>query len=1381
LGINNVLIQEAEERLKSLRGLDDVRHAVDLWKESRFCHFMFRARAHSDLSDSTCLEIWDKPQFLHSKATWAELNCYAERICTVIRAKVKETKNRPVCIYLPRSVELIASVIGVWYSGAAVCIIDSKLPLSRLEYVAKDCDAAMVISLDSLVGPTVDLGVSILNMDVFIGSVSNFASHNRDMSTDIKTDISDDDVCLIIYTSGSTGNPKGVRLQYGAFSNYAAIEQVLTIPSPSDRIIQTQTLSFIAGFHECWRALCSGAVLVMANSAITGLGPDLENWLRDQRITIMKAVPSLLRSMVQGDQYPNLPLLRVLHVGGEAVTQELVNRFGHNRLFLNSYGSTESCSNCLIGFCSPETICTIGKPLPTFEAFVFDTPENMQEVNIGELYVQGRSLALDYLNLPDITQAMFIQHPIHGRLYRTGDIVERLDSGNFVYVGRRDNQVKINGYRVELGEVECSMNKLPNIKEAAAIMVDDFLYAIVSPMDPNLTITLDGLKSGLKAVGLPFFAFPSRLEILAEFPKTISGKLDRKFLKQEIQRQNQIRLADMTECDESTRLGVIVASFKEILKMDIKPDDDFFSLGGDSVAAGQTVGLIRSKGKHIQLPNVSILDLYKFRTPNNLVENFKSMEEDNLDAHVSEESSMPLYDRPTPALFKLVSFIVAAIFMFFDGVEIFIYFWIIWHSGFAIPVTKIFEIDLPPFAEIFVLAGQLLLVKLAFYVFWIILAIVIKWTIIGRYTKGRWAKYGPMHLRHWVVLRATSHLPWRIIGGTGLGAHLMWVFGSKVGKGVFTCWEPSSGSNVSGFDLYELGDYSSICQGSYCSPIYFTHDSMVCGRISLGKFASIYPRATVSGSLKMGEGSVLDSLSCIQGRASIGPWEKWAGSPVRQIANVAKAENVYFHNYSSLKEQLFTIIQLVDVIFGYYLVLCVSMIPRYILLMVLIRLDMDHLSLSIFFCNVLLSIFFGCIALTVFAVLFVRTATYLSPSRPGKFDLFGFKSLVLWHILFWFKTPQLMLNNTRFLQWFSRACGMQLGKGSQISMVKGCIPDLVTIGNHTFLANPVFLGVPVVQNLQISVGRVTIGDNVLVGNNSCFFINSVVPSNSTIAVNTGAPPPGAEPGGVWLGYPANRITENKLEPYPKGKITDRISLFLADTLVLFIPGMFYALTILSWIFLFSYFALNIEHLKFNLMAATAVGALLTVPLRLVWAIVGGLFARYLFGGLKREADEKSAGFWDNLCYRWRIYNKVWAFYVILMLDEFTGSEWMNGLINFLTLAEIEKDVLIMHHGLFKDHNYVKIRRGATINEGCVLRTHTFEDWRLKFGFVEVGQNVTVRSSTTIMLGTTIGSGSIVMPNSLVLKHDTIAANTVVSGLPAVQISKVNDGASELTV
>ena len=305
-------------------------------------------------------------------------------------------------------------------------------------------------------------------------------------------------------------------------------------------------------------------------------------------------------------------------------------------------------------------------------------------------------------------------------------------------------------------------------------------------------------------------------------------------------------------------------------------------------------------------------------------------------------------------------------------------------------------------------------------------------------------------------------------------------------------------------------------------------------------------------------------------------------------------------------------------------------------------------------------------ALTFFAIIFVRTACFFSPSQPGVSHLSSWTTLVLWHKLFWFRSPQLPLNNTRFLQWFARAAGMKLSKTSHISNVKGCIPDLVTIGDHSFLANPCFLGVPVVRNNMFHVGTVNIGSDVLMGNNACLPINSSCPSNSTIAVNTGAPPSDAAPGGVWVGHPAVRITDNVIVPFTSGRMIDRIIMFLSEVLIIFIPAALWACTVLTWLYLFVYLVFTLGIISNSTIAQTAFGASLLIPLRAIFAVLGGFLVRVIQSGFTRTPKAQTVGYWHSLCYRWRIYNKVWAFFVLPMLmDDFSGSVWMNRIVCLL--------------------------------------------------------------------------------------------------------------------
>jgi hypothetical protein len=224
------------------------------------------------------------------------------------------------------------------------------------------------------------------------------------------------------------------------------------------------------------------------------------------------------------------------------------------------------------------------------------------------------------------------------------------------------------------------MNMIDMVKESAAVAVDGSLYAFVSfPEGSGFTLTIDELKEKLKELALPFFAMPSRLTIVESFPKTISGKLDRKVLKKQIQDDLDAAKNAGASYDNGTILGVLMGAFSEVLRTKVEPTDDFFSLGGDSASAGQTVGMIRFKGEAMDLPNISILDLYTHRTPKALEEHIVRLTTSG-EAFVDDifrSKRMHMQDSSRPRLFEIVSFLVAVLLMFIDSIEVFFYFIII--------------------------------------------------------------------------------------------------------------------------------------------------------------------------------------------------------------------------------------------------------------------------------------------------------------------------------------------------------------------------------------------------------------------------------------------------------------------------------------------------------------------------------------------------------------------------------------------------------------------------------------------------------------------------------------------------------------------------------
>eukprot|EP00808_Paulinella_micropora_P018009 g12709.t1 len=473
-----------------------------------------------------------------------------------------------VCIYLEKGFNLLAAMIGAFKAEVAVAVVDDHLPLQRLYFIETDSKARVLITLPRQIegyeqvareegaklGHPADLKLAtLLNIEEFASK--GHVEQGELAALTPRPPLHDKRLMALIYTSGSTGNPKGVEIQYDAFCNYAAVEQLYTAPTPDDRILQTQSFSFIAGFHEVWRCLLGGATCVQVSQELTRMGPGLVKWMEKAEITFFKAVPSMLRTIMIGKP-PMLPKLRVLHVGGEAVTQDLVEFFqaNPNRWFFNTYGPTECTANCASWPCKKgDKFVAVGPALPTYRCHILnDEFKEVKQGETGRMWVSGIGVNRGYKNLPNKTKEVFKEVEGFGRIYDTGDLIEKTELSEgypcLRYAGRSDSQVKVNGYRVELGEVENALHQIPGMADCCTLFINERIIGFGEHQDPPdkqlLKWKLKDIREHMEKSGLPYFALPSQVEMLPpgeKLPKNTSGKMDRP----RIQREYLEKLAKM--------------------------------------------------------------------------------------------------------------------------------------------------------------------------------------------------------------------------------------------------------------------------------------------------------------------------------------------------------------------------------------------------------------------------------------------------------------------------------------------------------------------------------------------------------------------------------------------------------------------------------------------------------------------------------------------------------------------------------------------------------------------------------------------------------------------------------------------------------------------
>ena len=284
----------------------------------------------------------------------------------------------------------------------------------------------------------------------------------------------ENDVCYIIYTSGSTGRPKGVEIEHRSIVNFLNVVTDVYGFRPDDRVFQGMSIAFDFSFEEIWTTFKAGATLVVAPVGECSLiGGELASFLIDQRVTVLVTVPTLLSSIEE-----DIPSLRLINIGGEAVPQHLVELWARSkRRILNTYGPTETTVTATWAELEPGKPVTIGRPLPSYMVFIADEAgKQVPHGEIGEIYIGGIGVARGYVKRPDLTTKCFIPDPdaeqgSNARFYRTGDLGRYTEEGEIEYHGRADLQVKLRGYRIELSEIESVIMKSEDVQAAAVAVV----------------------------------------------------------------------------------------------------------------------------------------------------------------------------------------------------------------------------------------------------------------------------------------------------------------------------------------------------------------------------------------------------------------------------------------------------------------------------------------------------------------------------------------------------------------------------------------------------------------------------------------------------------------------------------------------------------------------------------------------------------------------------------------------------------------------------------------------------------------------------------------------------------------------------------------------
>lgn len=541
--------------------------------------------------------------------TYRELDNAANAIAGVLRKrKIKSETIVGLCV--ERSPQMLAALLGIHKAGGAYVPLDPAFPLERLAVMLEDSAAPVLITQTSLASLFPEYtGQVVLLDELDLSSKTKKTQQNKHTSNE--------NLAYILYTSGSTGKPKGVMIPHRALVNFLVSMQKQPGLTAEDTLLAVTTLSFDIAGLELYLPLVTGAKVVIADKE-TAFDPNLlMKEIERCNATVMQATPATWRMLIESG-WKGKSDLKIL-CGGEALPNDLADQLLQRGAELwNLYGPTETTIWSTVYQVEKSRYdisggVSIGKPIANTQIYILDA--NLQQVPIGvigDLYIGGDGLSRGYLNRAKLTAEKFIPHPNDSSsiIYKTGDLARWLSDGNIEFLGRSDQQVKVRGYRIEIGEIEVALAKHPSVQQSVVVVRKDkasntTLVAYVVSAPPKKEADVNQLREFLRTK-LPEYMIPSAFVNLDSLPLTPNGKVDRKSLPA-LSQENLAARAEYVSprnADEQAIADICA----EVLNLErVGIHDNFFDLGGNSLIATR---LIFQMQEHFQvkLPLVKLFE-----------------------------------------------------------------------------------------------------------------------------------------------------------------------------------------------------------------------------------------------------------------------------------------------------------------------------------------------------------------------------------------------------------------------------------------------------------------------------------------------------------------------------------------------------------------------------------------------------------------------------------------------------------------------------------------------------------------------------------------------------------------------------------------------------
>jgi non-ribosomal peptide synthetase-like protein len=1237
--------------------------------------------------------------------TYAELSDVASEFGERLRARGIGPGDR-VGVRVPSGTSrLYVAILGVLNAGAAYVPVDADDPPARATAVWESSGACAVIT-DG------DDGLELVELAAPQGGGD---------------ELSPDDDAWVIFTSGSSGQPKGVAVTHRSAAAFVDAEAQLWTVHVEDRVLAGLSVGFDASCEEIWLAWRHGATLVPVPREVVRGGAELGPWLVERAVTVVSTVPTLAAMWEESD----IAGVRLLILGGEACPEALAWRLAADREVWNTYGPTEATVVTTAARLTPGHAVTIGWPLSGWQVAVLgEDGEPVQLGETGELVISGVGLGR-YLD-PELDGRRFAAAPALAwpRAYRTGDIVRETIDG-LEFLGRRDDQVKIGGRRIELGELDAQLSSVPGVRAAAAAvrksaagnpLLVGYVTGDVDAADVRAVLA-ERLPDGLVPLVVP----------LDSLPRASSGKVDRKALPWPPPPPRAPAGGAHADAADGGELAGTAAWLckrwvEQLGPLPITLDSDFFELGGSSLAAAKLVSALRGR-----FPSAAVADVYAHRRLGELAARL-----DGLTASAGNDAPPPTRARRRWGLVQLAGVLallalsspqwlvsILAVDRWQGGVLGPQVAWVWLIAGWAVFGSPLGR------AMLVVFARRLLLVRLR----------------PGRYSRHSW-----LMCRIWFVERMAETFRLERLAGTPFAPRYARLSGHRVGA------DARLGTLPPATGLVSIGDGATLEGEVDIHGWWLEGSELVIGEVTIGAGARVGTRTLLMPNAEIGMGAEIEPGSVVSGSVPAG--ERWSGSPARSVGMAGsswpntvaprpRARRFWRAMYGvGLAAQS--------------LLPLAAIAPGLALLQIL---GFHHTDQGIVTALLTEAPLFAITFLLTYALLVALVVRAVSRLiRPGFHPDEGATGWAMWFseaMMASARAVLFSLYSSIYTRPWLRLAGVRVGKRTEVSTAVG-VNRLTSFGDTSFAADDVVFGAARARAGWLHVAPIEIGDRSFLGNGALLRGETTLGNDSLVGVLT--TPPQATPSGTsWFGSPALELPRIPDRPDPSRTTSPRRSLIIARSLVelvrILLPAtasvglaalVFWALESIG---LHLGIAAMVVAAPLLLLAAGLCAAALTVTIK--WLVIG----RYRSG---------EHPLWSFFVWRDEIINSAQEGLAgVWLLGSALGTPVMSIYLRAMG-ARVGRDVWCETLAI-TEFDLVELGDGCVVNRSACIETHLFHDRLMRIGPSTLGAGSTLGPSSAVLPDTVLGAGCSVGGRSVVLRGEELPPGTRWHGAPVVSV------------